>query len=83
LFTAPSGTAASAPSGDHRLTGREKHVLQFMAEGRARKQIVDGLAINSHTLDYVIRCVYRKLHVNCAAAAVSVAMREGIVTRRK
>ncbi len=54
-----------------------------MAEGRARKQIVDGLAINSHTLDYVIRRVYRKLHVNCAAAAVSVAMREGIVTRRK
>jgi DNA-binding NarL/FixJ family response regulator len=54
-----------------------------MAEGQARKQIVDGLALNSHTLDYVIRCIYRKLHVNCVAAAVSVAMREGIVSRKK
>lgn len=54
-----------------------------MAEGQARKQIVDGVGSNSHTLDYIIRCIYRKLlYVNCAAAAVSVAVREGIVSRK-
>jgi DNA-binding NarL/FixJ family response regulator len=68
---------------DFRLTEREKNVLQRMAEGQARKQIADGLEINSHTLDYVIRCIYRKLHVNCIAAAVSVAVREGIVPARR
>jgi DNA-binding NarL/FixJ family response regulator len=53
-----------------------------MAEGQVRKQIVHGLSLNAHTLDYVIRCIYRKLHVNCATAAVSVAVREGIVARK-
>jgi DNA-binding NarL/FixJ family response regulator len=43
--------------------------------------VADSLGINAHTLDYVIRCIYRKLHVNCLAAAVSTAIREGIVSR--
>ena len=82
MFSTASAAALVAPTEDRRLTDREKNVLQCMAEGQARKQIVDDLAINTHTLDYVIRCIYRKLHVNCAAAAVSVAVREGIVTRK-
>ncbi len=53
-----------------------------MAEGQARKQIVEGLGVNTHTLDYVIRCIYRKLHVRCAAAAVSVAVRKGLLGPR-
>jgi len=73
----------TAPSDDHRLTDREKRVLQCMAQGEARKNIVDGLGINTHTLDYVIRCIYRKLHVHCAAAAVSTAVREGLVSPNK
>ena len=68
---------------DHRLTNREKDILQCMAEGKARKQIVDALSINTHTLDYIIRCIYRKLHVQSVAAAVSVAMRDGIVSHKK
>jgi DNA-binding NarL/FixJ family response regulator len=68
---------------DPRLTDREKDVLQCMADGKARKNIVDSLDINSHTLDYVIRCIYRKLHVQSAAAAVSMAVREGIVSPGK
>jgi len=71
------------PTEDHRLNDREKDVLRRMAEGKARKQIVDDLSINSHTLDYVIRCIYRKLHVQSVAAAVSVAMRDSIVSPRK
>jgi hypothetical protein len=34
---------------------------------------------NPHTTDCVIRASYRKLHVNCATAAVSVAVRERLV----
>jgi DNA-binding NarL/FixJ family response regulator len=54
-----------------------------MSEGQARKQIADSLEISAHTVDYYIRSIYRKLQVNCAAAAVSVVMREGITTRKK
>jgi DNA-binding NarL/FixJ family response regulator len=82
MFASPSKGKVSTPE-EHRLTDREKEVLRRMAEGRARKQIVDDLHINTHTLDYVIRCIYRKLHVQSAAAAVSIAMREGIVPPRK
>jgi DNA-binding NarL/FixJ family response regulator len=41
------------------------------------------LRANPHTVHYVIRCIYRKLHVNCQAAAVSVAVRDGLVRRER
>ena len=65
-----------------RLNARGE-IVKPLDEGQARKQIVHGSGINAHTLDYVIRCIYRKLHVNCATAAVSVAMSEGIVVKKK
>lgn len=68
---------------DHSLTEREIAVLQRMVDGQARKQIVHALEINTHTLDYIIRCIYRKLHVKCLAAAVSVAIRDRIINPRK
>lgn len=82
MFASPP-VGKATPTGDYRLTDRERAVLQRMVEGQARKQIVDGLGINTHTLDYVIRCIYRKLHVHSLAAAVSTAVREGIVSPKK
>jgi DNA-binding NarL/FixJ family response regulator len=83
LETFASSNPATAPQPeDHHLTEREKNVLQFMVEGQPRKQIVDALGINTHTLDYVIRCIYRRLHVRSLAGAVSVAVRDGIVGRK-
>jgi DNA-binding NarL/FixJ family response regulator len=78
LFSQPPKAKVPATE-DYLLNAREKNVLQRMAEGQPRKQIVDSLEINTHTLDYVIRSIYRKLHVNNAAAAVSVAMRDGLL----
>jgi DNA-binding NarL/FixJ family response regulator len=65
---------------DYGLTEREQLVLRCMADGLPRKQIPEVLGLNPHTADYVARNVYRKLHVNCAAAAVSIAVREGLIT---
>jgi hypothetical protein len=28
-----------------------------------------------------VRCLYRKLHVNCQSAAVSVALKDGLIGR--
>jgi DNA-binding NarL/FixJ family response regulator len=50
-----------------------------MAAGLAKKQMADRLDLNQHTLDYTVRCVYKKLHVNCQSAAVSVAVKEGLI----
>lgn len=67
------------PRRDHGLTARERTVLQCMASGLPRKRIPEATGLNPHTVDFVIRCIYRKLHVNCAAAAVSLAVRERLI----
>jgi DNA-binding NarL/FixJ family response regulator len=54
-----------------------------MVDGLVQKQIAERLRANPHTVHYVIRCIYRKLHVNCQAAAVSVAVRDGLVRRER
>ena len=64
---------------DYGLTNREKVVLEAMTRGLVRKQIASELDINAHTINYVTRCIYRKLHVNGATAAVALAIREKLV----
>jgi DNA-binding NarL/FixJ family response regulator len=64
---------------DYGLTPREESVLKLMVEGSVKKQIADRLELNPHTVDYTMRTIYRKLHVNCQAAAVSLAVKDGLV----
>jgi DNA-binding NarL/FixJ family response regulator len=64
---------------DYGLNEREQSVLKCMVAGMPRKQIADATGLNPHTADYVTRSIYRKLHVNCATAAVSKAVAERLV----
>lgn len=64
---------------DYGLNEREQAVLEAMTRGLVRKQIANELKLNAHTLDYVTRCIYRKLHVNGATAAVALAIKERLV----
>lgn len=64
---------------DYGLTERETAVLQLMVEGLGKKQIADRLDLNQHTTDYVMRCIYKKLHVNGMTAAVSMALKQGLI----
>lgn len=64
---------------DYGLDEREQAVLKCMVAGMPRKQIADATGLNPHTADYVTRSIYRKLHVNCATAAVSKAVAERLV----
>ena len=64
---------------DYGLNEREQRVLKCMVTGMARKQIADATGLNPHTVDYITRSIYRKLHVNCATAAVSKAVAERLV----
>jgi DNA-binding NarL/FixJ family response regulator len=64
---------------DYGLDGREQAVLKCMVAGMPRKQIAEATGLNPHTADYVTRTIYRKLHVSCATAAVSKAVRERLL----
>jgi DNA-binding NarL/FixJ family response regulator len=66
------------PREDYGLTPREQEVLKLMVDGAVKKQIAAHTGINPHTVDYTMRCIYRKLHVNCQAAAVSRAVKGGL-----
>jgi DNA-binding NarL/FixJ family response regulator len=64
---------------DYGLTHRERAILDCMARGLVRKQTARELDVNLHTLDYSMRNIFRKLHVNGAAAAVALAVREHLL----
>lgn len=66
---------------DYGLNERETAVLQLIVDGLVKKKIAEKLEINSHTVDYLIRRIYSKLHVNCQAAAVSLAVKEGLAQK--
>jgi DNA-binding NarL/FixJ family response regulator len=64
---------------DYGLTEREKSVLDCMTRGLVRKQTAIELDLNIHTVDYVMRRIYKKLHVNGATEAVALAVRDGLL----
>jgi DNA-binding NarL/FixJ family response regulator len=64
---------------DYGLNEREQAVLELMVRGVVKKLIADQLKINLHTVDYHIRSIYKKLHVNRATAAVSLAIKERLI----
>lgn len=64
---------------DYGLNPREMTVLDCMARGLVRKQTALELDLNMHTVDYIMRCIYKKLHVNGATQAVALAVRDGLV----
>lgn len=66
---------------DYGLDEREQAVLKCMVAGMPRKQIAEATGLNPHTADYVTRSIYRKLHVNCATAAVSKAVAERLLEK--
>jgi DNA-binding NarL/FixJ family response regulator len=61
------------------LTPREANVLSLLVEGRSYKQIAGDLVLSVDTVRTYIRGLYRKLQVQNATAAVTRALREGLV----
>lgn len=61
------------------LTLREMEVLQLMAGGMRNKEIAEVLGITRDTVDSHVKRILRKLTVNDRTAAVTVAIRRGII----
>jgi two-component system NarL family response regulator len=61
------------------LSPREMEVIQFLVEGKRNKEIALSLAISQETVQVHLKRIYAKLHVNDRTAALSVALRRGLV----
>jgi DNA-binding NarL/FixJ family response regulator len=64
---------------DYGLSAREVEVLQCVVDGLLKKQIAERLQLSAHTIDWHLRRIYEKLHVNSRSSAVSKAIRENLL----
>jgi two-component system nitrate/nitrite response regulator NarL len=75
------GKAVTWPRGavDAELTGREREVLELLANGMRPKQIARELVISPKTVSSHLQSVLAKLGVHSRAEAIAIAYREGFV----
>jgi DNA-binding NarL/FixJ family response regulator len=64
---------------DEGLTSREMEVLRLTAAGMRNKEIAAALSISQETVQGHLKKILRKLEVNDRTAAVTVAIRRGII----
>jgi DNA-binding NarL/FixJ family response regulator len=64
---------------DCALTPQEVHLLRLLAEGHSYKGAGSQLGISINTVRNYIRAIYEKLQVHTKSAAVSKAMRAGLL----
>ncbi len=68
------------PSAQTLLTGREHEVLTAVARGDRNKEIALQLGITERTIKAHLTNIYNKLGVDSRAAAVSVAIQQGLIS---
>ncbi|KUL24230.1 response regulator [Streptomyces regalis] len=61
------------------LTGRERQVVRLMADGHSNRSIAESLFLSEATVKTHLVRIYRKLGVDNRAAAVSEAVRRGLL----
>ena len=69
----------SSTDSDVKLTGREIEILTGLSDGDSYMSVADSLFISVDTVRYHIRNVYQKLQVHSQSAAVSKAIRKGLI----
>jgi DNA-binding NarL/FixJ family response regulator len=67
------------PSADAALTVQEQSLLALLAEGYSYQSAADRMNVSVNTVRNYIRGVYEKLHVHSKSAAVSKALRQGLI----
>lgn len=73
-----SAMTPAAASLTHRLTRREKEILDLVARGLAAKQVAGQLGISPKTVEQHKTRIFAKLGVRNQTAAVSVLLRGGV-----
>jgi DNA-binding NarL/FixJ family response regulator len=63
----------------HTLTGREREILQFLADGMSNADVAQKLFISQDTVKSHVRHILAKLESDTRTHAVAIALRESIV----
>jgi NarL family two-component system response regulator LiaR len=83
---APEATAALIHAArrpakpDYDLTSREQEVLTLMAQGLSNPEIAEELVVGRSTVKFHVSSILSKLGVNSRTEAVTVALKEHLVT---
>lgn len=64
------------------LSPREQEVMQLLIKGLTNRQIAHALGISQRTVGVYVSRIYRKLGVNCRAAAVAVYLKKYLVEQK-
>ena len=60
------------------LTDREREVLRLVADGHTDRMVAEALVISPRTVNRHLSNIFTKLHVPGRAAAVALALRQGL-----
>ncbi len=63
----------------HRLSARQREVLQLLAEGRSMKETAAILHLSARTIAFHKYRIMEQLHAGSTAALIQIAVREGLV----
>jgi PAS domain S-box-containing protein len=77
----PTTRSAPAPRPLGELTGREREVLDLLAEGLGTGEIAEALSISPSTVRNHIRNILSKFHVHSRLEAVLYALEHGLIGR--
>lgn len=69
----------AAHAAEDPLSDREIAVLQFVAAGKANKEIAYELSLSEDTIKAHLRSIFSKLDVNDRTQAVTTALRRGVI----
>jgi DNA-binding NarL/FixJ family response regulator len=62
------------------LSGREREVLQMIAEGKSTKEIAFKLFVSTKTVETHRKQIMDKLHIHTIAGLTKYAIREGLTS---
>jgi len=79
LVSALTGRGEAEPQAPHGLTGREREVLQMVAEGLSSKEIATELGVSTRTVESHRANVMGKLGIHKVSGLVRFAIREGLL----
>jgi len=75
-----TGAETALPTGlFESLTGREREVLELLAEGESNKAIARHLDISEHTVKFHVASIFGKLGAGTRTEAVTIALRRGLI----
>jgi DNA-binding NarL/FixJ family response regulator len=75
----PQGPGFRPKRASPELTGRQREILQLVAEGRSNKEIGGILHVSIKTVEFHKACIMRKLGIHTTAELTKYAVKHGVV----